>query len=98
MASESLGIRHIIARLQSEVAMMDCTQRDAVQRRAAESGMAVGTKSHSKMRPISSRDARPLQRRVRRLAAGDRLPPACADHTNMVSHGTTRQSFESPSA
>ncbi len=50
------------------------------------------------MRPISWRKARPLQRRVRRLAAGDRLPPACADHTTMVSHGTISLSFESHSA
>jgi hypothetical protein len=73
-------------------------QRFAVQRRAVESGTTLGTKSHFKIAPISWRRARPLQRRVRRLASGDCLPPACADHTSRVSHGTTSQPSVSPSA
>ena len=41
-------------------------ERVAVQRRAVEIGTAVGTIPRSKIAPISWRNARPLQRRVRR--------------------------------
>jgi hypothetical protein len=45
--------------------MMATAQRAAVQRRAFEIGTPADTKSPAKMRPISGRKARPLQRRVR---------------------------------
>ncbi len=45
---------------------MAAVQRTAVQRRAIESGTAAGTRPPSKIARISSRCARPLQRRVRR--------------------------------
>ncbi len=70
---------------------MHAVQRDAVQRRAAWIELSFSRGSRAKMPPISRRDARPLQRRVRRLAADDRSPPACAGHTCTGPHGTTSQ-------